>query len=83
MCEIATDLFLLLKLGSTLLTGLLLGLALLQESFGDKDLVGGWDGSAQVSRCPTNNLYGRAPGENCSYSATFSQVANSKYGFDQ
>jgi len=77
------SLFLLLKFSSTLLAGLLLGLALLQEGLGDEYLVGGWDGSAQVSRCPTHNLGGGAPGENCSYSATFSQVANSRYAFNQ
>jgi len=38
------SLFLLLKFSSTLLAGLLLGLALLQEGLGDEYLVGGWDG---------------------------------------
>lgn len=55
VCEIATDLLLLLQLSSALLAGLLLGLALFQEGLGNEDLVGGWDGSAQVSRCPTYN----------------------------
>lgn len=37
-----TNLLLLLKLGGTLLSSLLLALALLQESLRDEDLVGGW-----------------------------------------
>jgi len=41
-------LLLLLKLGRTLLSCLLLGLALLQESFGDEDIIVGWDRAVKV-----------------------------------
>lgn len=44
--KFSTDLLLLLELGGSLLAGLLLGLALLEESLGDQDLVLGGDASA-------------------------------------
>jgi hypothetical protein len=43
--KILTNLLLLLELGRALLSRLLLALALLQESFGDEDLVGSWNAS--------------------------------------
>jgi len=43
--KIYAHLLLLLKLGQSLLSGFLLALALLQESFGDEDLVMGRDAS--------------------------------------
>jgi hypothetical protein len=45
MYETPTNLLLLLKLGRTLFSSLLLALALLQEGLRDKNLVGSWDAS--------------------------------------
>jgi hypothetical protein len=53
-----TNLLLLLKLRGALLTGLLLGLALLQESLWDEDLLLSWDGTAcLISLCPRSYTY--------------------------
>jgi hypothetical protein len=41
--RISTDLLLLLELGGSLLSGLLLALALLQESLGDENIILGGD----------------------------------------
>ena len=42
---ICTNLLALLEIGGTLLSSLLLGLSLFEESLGDQDLVVSWDGS--------------------------------------
>jgi hypothetical protein len=47
--KISTYLLLLLELSRLLLSGLLLALALLQESLWDENLVDSWDGSMPVS----------------------------------
>ena len=47
--NMSTYLLLLLKLGGLLLSSLLLGLALLQESLRNENLVGSWDRSVPVS----------------------------------
>ena len=76
--EISTNLLLLLKLSGLLLSGLLLGLALLQESLGDKDLVVGRDASVHGQSCVQHTIvWKRAPSGNCSYSGILA-VANSK-----
>ena len=41
--EISTNLLLLLELGGSLLSGLLLALALLQESLGNENIILGWN----------------------------------------
>jgi hypothetical protein len=77
--EIPTYLLDLCDLGLTLLSLLLLTLALLQKSLWDKDLVRGRGASISnislVSRILS--VWRRAPSGNCSYSAAFSQKANS------
>lgn len=47
--KILTNLLLLLKLGGALLSGLLLALALLQESLWDENLLVGWYTARQIS----------------------------------
>ena len=47
--ENPTNLLLFVKLSGALLSGLLLGLALLEESLWDENLVVGWDGTSSVS----------------------------------
>lgn len=53
--RVMTNLLLLLKLGGSLLAGLLLALALLQESLWDENLVLGRDGSSAVS--PVSSIH--------------------------
>jgi len=76
--EICTNLLLLLELGRSLLSGLLLALALLEESLRDENVVLG--GNAPVCwlvLCPAYKVWRREPNGNCSYSAAFSQKADS------
>ena len=76
--KVWTNLLLLLKLGGSLLAGLLLALSLLQESLRNENLV--LSGNAPKTGlvwCPAYRVWRGAPIGNCSYSAAFSQKANS------